>query len=90
MRPNAPVPKAAGAASPGPIAATSPGRARATSGTASGMCRAMLPSVSLPSSPYADASGSSPAPTLSSTMTMALVKGDGTGQQVVRRGEGFG
>jgi hypothetical protein len=37
----------------------------------------MLPIVLLPSSPYADASGSSPMPTLSMTMTMARLKGDG-------------
>jgi hypothetical protein len=34
----------------------------------------MLPSVLLPSSPYAPASGSSPIPTLSSTMTMTRGK----------------
>ena len=35
----------------------------------------MLPIVLLPWSPYAAASGSSPIPTLSMTMTMARVKG---------------
>src|SRR5262245_28983536 len=43
-------------------------------GILSGTRAAMLPSVLLPSSPYADASGSSPMPTLSSTMTMTLEK----------------
>ena len=56
-------------------AATRPSPARAASAPAAESCRAMLPSVSLPSSPYVDASGNSPMPTLSSTMTMARSKG---------------
>jgi hypothetical protein len=38
----------------------------------------MLPMVSLPWSPYVAASGSSPIPTLSMTMTIARLKGEGT------------
>jgi hypothetical protein len=41
-------------------------------GTLSGTRAAMLPSVLLPSSPYTEASGNSPMPTLSRTMTMTL------------------
>jgi hypothetical protein len=38
----------------------------------------MWPTVSLPRSPYAAASGSSPIPTLSMTMTIARLKGAAT------------
>jgi hypothetical protein len=38
----------------------------------------MLPSVSLPRSPYNAASGNSPIPTLSMTMTIARLKGEVT------------
>src|SRR5260221_3287922 len=44
-------------------------------GTFSGTCFAMLPSVLLPWSPYAAASGNSPMPTLSITMTIARQNG---------------
>src|SRR5262245_5396979 len=49
-------------------------RARSV-GSFSGICRSMLPIVLLPSSPYAGASGSSPMPTPSMTMTMARLNG---------------
>src|SRR5688500_1828448 len=42
-------------------------------GSFSGTCRAMLPRVLLPSSPYAAASGSAPIPTLSRTIRMTRV-----------------
>jgi len=45
-------------------------------GIASGTRFAMLRSVLLPWSPYAAASGSSPMPTLSMTMTIARLKGE--------------
>src|SRR5688572_3328620 len=66
------LPKAArGAAScGGPMRATRPRPSDRSAGTRSGASRAMLPSVSLPRSPYAPASGNSPAPTLSSTIRM--------------------
>src|SRR6185503_3761798 len=50
-------------------------------GTASGTVRAMLPSVLLPRSPYFSASGSSPMPALSRTMTMALRGRTGWGRR---------
>src|SRR5688500_10268197 len=55
-------------------------------GSASGTSRAMLPSVLLPSSPYDAASGSSPQPTLSSTIRMTRENGVRSGlcREVVR------
>src|SRR6266850_6179133 len=68
MRPYAP--RASSDAPPSATSLPRPSDRRA--GTLSGTRRAMLPSVLLPSSPYDEASGSAPMPTLSSTMTMTL------------------
>src|SRR5258706_3193621 len=57
-----------------PSAATRPRPRRRRTGSCNGICLAILPSVLLPASPYTEASGNSPIPTLSSTMTIALVK----------------
>ena len=55
-----------------PLSATAQPNPRAARvGTSSATCPAMWPSVWLPVSPYSAASGNSPAPTLSSTITMA-------------------
>ena len=69
IRPTAPVALPAGGAPPN-ITTRSRPSARSV-GTRSGTRRAMWPSVSLPSSPYCAASGSSPMPAPSSTITMA-------------------
>src|SRR5206468_7300985 len=63
-----------GAGAP-PIDATRASPSERSVGTCSGTRRAMLPRVLLPASPYAAASGSSPTPTLSMTMTIARRKG---------------
>ena len=68
IRPYAPV--RAPSSGAGPIAATRPRPSERNVGSARGTRLAMLPSVSLPWSPYALASGNSPMPTLSMTMTM--------------------
>src|ERR1043166_4588648 len=70
----APGPAAAGGGI-GPIFAILSKPRRRSVGTASGTRRAMLPTVSLPWSPYAAASGSSPIPTLSITITIARRNG---------------
>ena len=66
MRPNAPSGVSTGAI---PCTRATRGRpSERSAGSCSGTRREMLPSVSLPRSPYASASGSSPTPTLSSTV----------------------
>ena len=75
MRPNAPRGASAAPATPPSVDERGRGRARAASAAAAERARAMLPSVLLPWSPYAAASGSSPMPTLSSTMTMTRRNG---------------
>src|SRR5258706_4833482 len=57
-----------------PIAPTRSSPSARSVGTSSGTCLWMLPSVLLPWSPYAPASGSSPTPTLSITITMTRLK----------------
>ena len=57
------------------MAATSASPSERNAGTFSPTARAILPSVSLPSSPYWAASGNSPAPTESMTMRTTRDRG---------------
>ena len=69
IRPNAPSGVARAPFSP--IFATAASPSERSVGTSSSTCRARFPRVSLPSSPYRAASGSSPTPTPSRTITIA-------------------